>query len=121
MDKTQQIKFFYIVSSILKSEKIIFDFFSILGMIQASHPKLNFNEEPGKEKSTKVIKKKKERRRVQFRYLRRKAQQRRNIIVSRNGKIMEDSSISDINSDEEIGDLENTECHFSCNPGETWD
>ena len=34
---------------------------------------------------------------------------------------MENSSINDVNSDEEIGDLENTECHFSCNPGETWD
>ena len=34
---------------------------------------------------------------------------------------MENSIINNINSDEEMGDLENTEWHFSCNPGETWD
>ena len=44
-------------------------------MIQASHPKMNFNEEPGKQKSTKVIKKKKRRRIVQCRYRKRKLSQ----------------------------------------------
>ena len=44
-------------------------------MIQASHPKMNFNEEPGKQKSPKVIKKKKRRRIVQCRYRKRKLSQ----------------------------------------------